>query len=80
MGVVSWRQRPMVSGLEDDCLDCVDQLTLAVRLAIEGGDRLRHMVEAAVATAELYSREKFVASLTNCWKALTKGAQTSPPV
>jgi hypothetical protein len=66
--------------VEDDCIDCVDQLTLAVRLVTEGGNRLQDMFEAAIATAALYRREKFVASLTRCWKTIASGAQISPPL
>jgi hypothetical protein len=62
---------------EDDCLDCVDQLTSAVRLAVEGGERLRDMVEAALATTQLFSRERFVASVTHCWKSLAPAAQAT---
>jgi glycosyltransferase involved in cell wall biosynthesis len=59
---------------EDDCLDCVDQLNKAVRLAVEGGGRLQELVETAVRTAGMYGRERFVARLTACWKELAPDA------
>lgn len=53
---------------EDDCLDAVGQLTLATRLAVEGGDRRRCLIENAQRTAALYSYERFGRQLTECWR------------
>ncbi len=61
---------------EDDCLDAAAQLTQAARLVIEGGDRLRQMVDAAVSTAAVYSRERFVRQLTACWRQLLQEKPT----
>jgi hypothetical protein len=61
---------------EDDCLDGVDRLAEAVRLVMDGGDRLQELIESAVRTAGTYGRERFVARLTACWKELAPDAQT----
>jgi hypothetical protein len=64
---------------EDDCVDCVDQLTEAVRLVVEGGDGWREMAEASVRTALLFGRERFVERLVTCWRELAPDAQTGGP-
>lgn len=59
---------------EDDCLGCVDQLTQAVRLVIDGGDRYRHMVEGGFGTLDYFRRERFLANLLRCWRTLVPDA------
>jgi len=53
---------------EDDCLDAVDQLSRATRLAVEGGDRHRYLVDNAQRTAAFYSYDHFVRQLSECWR------------
>jgi hypothetical protein len=55
---------------EDDCLDAADQLTRAARLVVEGGDRYQHLVEDARRSAAVYSRERFLRHLIDCWQKL----------
>jgi hypothetical protein len=61
---------------EDDCLDAVEQLAQAARLVVEGGDRLRRLVENVLRTAAVYSPQRFVHQLTECWRRLLR----EPPV
>src|SRR5262249_4633200 len=63
---------------EDDCLECVDQLTRAVRLMVEGGEQYRAMVEAAQGAAEYYNRARFQSRLLDCWRALAPDACPPP--
>jgi hypothetical protein len=60
--------------IEDDCLDCVDQLTQAVRLMVEGGEQYRAMVEAAQGAAEYYNHARFQRRLLECWRAIAPDA------
>jgi glycosyltransferase involved in cell wall biosynthesis len=55
---------------EDDCLECTDQLTLAARLSLEGGDRYRRMVDEAIGTARCYDHTQFLDRLTACWRSI----------
>ena len=60
---------------EDDCLDCVDQLTRAVGLVTEGGAMYRHMLEAANITASYYSHERFAKQLVEFWRSFLAGGK-----
>jgi hypothetical protein len=61
---------------EDDCLDAVEQLARAVRLVVDGGDRRRRLVDNALRTAAVYSRERFARQLADCWRTLLDEAPT----
>jgi len=54
--------------IEDDCLDCVTQLTRAAQLVTAGGPSHREMLEAAHISASYYSRERFASRLVEFWK------------
>lgn len=58
---------------EDDCLDCVSQLTRAVRLVTDGGPRYRDLLEAANISASYYSRERFVKRVVGFWRDYLSG-------
>ena len=55
---------------EDDCIACVDQLTLATRLVVEGGERYRSTMAAGIKTAEQYHRGRFETHLKACWDTI----------
>ncbi|HUT94079.1 MAG TPA: hypothetical protein VMY37_31745 [Thermoguttaceae bacterium] len=53
---------------EDDCLDCVTQLTRAVRTVTAGGPSHSEMLEAAHISASYYSRQRFASRLVEFWR------------
>jgi glycosyltransferase involved in cell wall biosynthesis len=63
--------------VEDDCLDAVQQLTLATRLVMEGGDRHRRLVENAQRSAAVYSPDRFARQLIECWRNLLREPSAS---
>jgi hypothetical protein len=52
---------------EDDCIDCAEQLTQAVRLVTDGGARCDDMLQAANATAKFYNRDRMARSVVEFW-------------
>ncbi len=57
---------------EDDLLGCTAQLTEAVRMASEGKQRYQEMCGDAQAAAAVYSDERFLACLLECWRPLAE--------
>lgn len=58
---------------DDDCLDCVAQLTRAVRLVADGGAAYRQTLEAANVSAGYYSRERFTKRTVEFWQCFLAG-------
>jgi Glycosyl transferases group 1 len=59
---------------EDDPLDAVTQLTRAVRLVVEQGPRYQEMLEETIATAGIFSPQRFTGCLVRCWRTLAPDA------
>jgi hypothetical protein len=55
---------------EDDLFGCTTQLAEAVRMATEGKQPGREMIAAGQETAAMYSEERFISRLLECWRQL----------
>jgi glycosyltransferase involved in cell wall biosynthesis len=58
--------------VEDDLLGCTAQLTEAVRMASEDKQRYHEMCADAQAAAAVYSDERFLSRLLECWRRLAE--------
>lgn len=54
--------------IEDDCIDCTNRLTAAVRLVVGGGSEYRDLLEAANLSAGYYNHKRFANRITEFWR------------